>query len=675
MTNLKTSPTFQLSRYVSILVTIGALVVGTALSRHFFSVANFSNILQYAAEAGLISIGMTLVILTGGGGIDLSVGSVMGIGCITGAMMVSHGSPVWLATAVPILFGAAVGLTNGLLVALLRLEPFIATLVTMTIGRSIVYFMSNGAPIIRHIVDPYKMIAQGKLAGVVPYPIIYLIVAYVCGYVLLNKMVFGRHVYAVGGSEETAKLFGIRTGSLKIAVYTLSGALAGFAGVITSARLGIGDPNAGLGYEMTAITMVVVGGTMMTGGRGSIVGTFLGVLMLSVLANVLQLKNVSPYFQPVIQGAIIIAVSFLFAREKAKGSTKVGLEESRLSYKNVHLPAPEAIRGHPRYMSKPEIDAKAAEGEKAGIYGKGGPIRLAFSQCIMNHPVRFNMVNTVKSECKKYSNVEVVVAEGNGVYNTEIANIESLIQQRPDVMIVSSLSGTAVYPAYEKINQAGIPLVINNSGVPDDRAARLKYTSFISPDDWYNGLILAQYLVEQLGGKGKIIIIDGVLESSNRQERLGGFMEIIKKYPEIEIVGQQSGDWIRQSAREAAENLLEVNAEIDGIYAMNDDMAMGVLDVLRAMGREGEIKCMVSVDGQEDLLHEMKKGCAAKATVYWESRMKDTVNVALAVAEGAVVDPHILLVKSLITRENVNQWIEEVYSGRDHVEQLAALIT
>jgi len=336
---------------------------------------------------------------------------------------------------------------------------------------------------------------------------------------------------------------------------------------------------------------------------------------------------------------------------------------SKLTYNNIRKPTPESILNDPNYMTKEEIDAKAAAGEAAGVYGNGEPITIAFSQCVMNHPVRIQMVNTLKSEAEKYSNVNVIITEGTGDFAVEIANIESLIQRKPDVMIVSSLSGTAVYPAYEQINKAGIPLVIMNSGVPDDAATHIKYETFVTPDDWNNGRILAQYLVEQLDGKGNIIIIDGVVESSNRQERLGGFMEIINQYPDIKIVGQQPGDWIRQPAMEAAANLLQANPKVDGIYAMNDEMAMGVLAALRSAGRESEIKAMVSVDGQEDLLYEIKKGSAAKASVYWESRMKDTMNVALAIAEGAKVDPTIFITKPLITIDNVDEWIEELYTG------------
>ncbi len=326
-----------------------------------------------------------------------------------------------------------------------------------------------------------------------------------------------------------------------------------------------------------------------------------------------------------------------------------------LTFKSAYDPTPESILKDPNYMSKDDFVAKAREGEKKGVYGKGDPIRLAFSQVVMNHPVRINMVETFKSNCAKYSNVTCFVTEGTGDVGVEIANIESLIQRKPDVIVASSLSGTAVYPAYEAVNTAGIPLIINNSGIPDDSAKNIKYTSFISPDDWYNGQLLGQYMADRLGGKGNIIIIEGVVESSNYEFRLGGFMEVINKYPDIKVVGKQSGAWIRMPAMTAAVDLLQANPDIDGIYAMNDEMGMGVLEALRSAGREDEV-VMVSVDGQKDLVQEILNGSAAEASVFWESDMTTVVDAALAVAEGAVIDPHIWYQEPLITKDNAAEY-------------------
>jgi len=352
-------------------------------------------------------------------------------------------------------------------------------------------------------------------------------------------------------------------------------------------------------------------------------------------------------------------LSLLLASAVFIGGFGHAVSAQGVTFTSAYDPTPESILNDPNYMTLEEIIAKAEEGEAKGVYGNGEPIKLAFSQVVMNHPVRINMVETFKANCAKYSNVECFVTEGNGDPSVEIANIESLIQRQPDVMVVSSLSGTAVYPAYEAVNAAGIPLIINNSGIPDDSATNVKYTSFMSPDDWQNGRLLGEYMAEQLGGKGNIIVVEGVKESSNYEFRLGGFMEALEKYPDIKIVGQQSGAWIRMPAMQAAVDLLQANPDINGIYAMNDEMGMGVLAALRSAGREDGIT-MVSVDGQADLVCEIQKGSAAKASIFWDSDMTKVVDAALAVAEGAVIDPHIWYEESLITQDNAADHIARI---------------
>lgn len=329
-----------------------------------------------------------------------------------------------------------------------------------------------------------------------------------------------------------------------------------------------------------------------------------------------------------------------------------------VTFMSAYDPTPQEILDDPNFLSFAEFTARARAGEEAGVYGNGEPITLAFSQVVMNHPVRINMVETFLANCDLYSNVTCIHTEGTGDVGVEIANIESLIQRQPDVLIASSLSGTAVYPAYEAVNAAGIPLIINNSGIPDDDATHIEYTSFISPDDWYNGGILAEYLVEALGGEGDIVVIQGVVESSNYEFRWGGFEEVISQHPGINVVGMQAGAWIRMPAMQATVDLLQANPEIDGIYAMNDEMGMGVLAALRAAGREDEV-VMVSVDGQTDLVCEILAGSAAEASVFWESDMTSVVDAALAVAEGYVIEPHIWYQPPLITQANAAEWVPQ----------------
>jgi ribose transport system permease protein len=315
MSMTRTKQPFRLANYISLLLLIVMLIIGALLSDRFLQAKNIMNILQYSTEAGIIAVGMMFVILTRG--IDLSVGSVMGIGNVTVAMMLAAGYSEWFSITAAIAVGAAIGLINGILITKGKVEPIIATLVTMVCGRSIIYFMTQGAPLFEGISDEFKVISQGSVGGI-PNTVLYLIIAFVVAYIILEKTLYGRRIYAVGGSEETAKLFGIETDRVKTSVYTVSGVLAAIAGVISSSRLGIGDPNAGIGYEMIAITMVVVGGVSLAGGKGSVGGVFTGVLIISVIGNLLQLNNVSTHFQGVVLGTIIIVIMLLLAREDAK---------------------------------------------------------------------------------------------------------------------------------------------------------------------------------------------------------------------------------------------------------------------------------------------------------------------------------------------------------------------
>ena len=301
----KTTNTASLADYAPALIVLVLLVIGTIASERFLQTRNIFNILQYAAEPAIISVGMLFVVLARG--IDLSVGSVMGIGNVTAAILAAQGYGVTVSVVAAILFGAVFGLINGLLIAKGRMEPIIATLATMIGARSVIYFMTGGAPLFEGIPEGFKAIAQGNALGV-PNGVLFLGIVFLGAYVVLNHTRYGRNVYAVGGSEETARLFGIKVTWIEVSVYVISGMLAATAGVIGASRLGIGDPNAGIGYELVAITMVVVGGVRLAGGVGTVFGVLSGVLIVSVLTNILQLTNVSTHVQHIFLGGAIVGM-------------------------------------------------------------------------------------------------------------------------------------------------------------------------------------------------------------------------------------------------------------------------------------------------------------------------------------------------------------------------------
>jgi ribose/xylose/arabinose/galactoside ABC-type transport system permease subunit len=278
------------------------------ISPPFRTLSNLENILQQSSANGIMAVGMTLVIITAG--IDLSVGSVLALSAVVASSFAHPDTPSLI---VPILLGLLVGLAcgtvNGILIAKRRLAPFIVTLGMMTVARGFALVYTNGRPII-DLSDAYDEIGGGYLAGI-PVPAIIFLAVVLLGAFILHFTRFGRYVYAVGGNELAAKVSGINTDRILIGVYALTGALAGLAGIVLSSRVMSASPATGAGYELDAIAAVVIGGTSLSGGTGSIAGTLVGVLIIGVMNNGLDLLNVSSYWQQIVKGFIIVLAVLL----------------------------------------------------------------------------------------------------------------------------------------------------------------------------------------------------------------------------------------------------------------------------------------------------------------------------------------------------------------------------
>lgn len=296
------------------------IIVGSALSPAFLSSTNFSNVLRLSAVIGLLAIGQTLVVLSGGGGIDLSVASVAAASAVIGAMYQGYGLAAVLVAS--LLAGAFFGLINGLGVALSGLQPFIVTLATLTIARGVAFELTNAQPLYLSL-PGLEILSRGNVLGI-PVPIIILALAVVVAQAILSKTVYGRSLYAVGGNEDAAYGAGINVRNYRISVYIISGILAGLAGVIGMAQLNTADPNFANGYELSAIAAVVVGGALLSGGRGTIIGTLIGVLIMALVSNLLNLMNVNPWTNLMVTGLIIIIVVSL-NRSQGEGKKTKGL--------------------------------------------------------------------------------------------------------------------------------------------------------------------------------------------------------------------------------------------------------------------------------------------------------------------------------------------------------------
>ncbi len=283
----------------------------------FLTTPNLLNILRQVSIYGILAIGMTFVILTGG--IDLSVGAVLALaGLIAGAVYKggfglmaageSRGYGLFAAVGAALLVGLAAGFLQGGAVIGLKVPPFIATLGGFTAFRGLTLLLSNSAPV-SNFDDTYKWWGRDSI-GPLPVLVLVFVTLAVVGWAILRYTRYGRHVYAVGGNAEAARLSGLNSSRVTMSVYVISGFLAGLSGFLLSSRLNSAEPNAGVGYELTVIAGVVIGGTSMSGGSGNIPGTVLGVVLIGVLSNGLTLMNVSPYFQQILTGLIIVFAVF-----------------------------------------------------------------------------------------------------------------------------------------------------------------------------------------------------------------------------------------------------------------------------------------------------------------------------------------------------------------------------
>lgn len=290
------------TEYAMLIALIALLLVFSVSANGFLSKENILNILRQVAIMGICSVGMTMVIITGG--IDLSVGSLVGVACVLGATLMAGGVHPIIAIAACLVVGAVIGLVNGVLINVVGMFPMIATLATMTILRGVAYLISGGMPVYG-LPTPFLFLGQGYILGI-PVPVLVMVIIFIVGYVVLNKTIFGRTVYGIGGNKEASRLSGVSVRKVIYKVYLLEGILGALAGIILLSRINSGQPNAGNGYEMDIVTACVLGGTSVAGGEGKIKGVLIGVLFMGVLTNGMVLMDIQDYWQRVVKGVVLI---------------------------------------------------------------------------------------------------------------------------------------------------------------------------------------------------------------------------------------------------------------------------------------------------------------------------------------------------------------------------------
>jgi ribose transport system permease protein len=312
------SPVLEfVNRYkVLIFLALALVVLSVFFVPEFLSSRNLLNVLQQMAIIGVITLGMHFVIVTAG--IDLSVGSILQVTTVTFALMLSHSVPLGLALVLGLGVGAVFGIVNGLGVTVLKVQPFVITLGTLAIGQGVALTLSDGQQVLfqndSSVLNFLGRDGVGQLSGQF---IVFIILA-VTAWAVLRWVPFGRYVYAVGGNPETARLSGIRVNRVLMAVYVISGVCAALAGIMTTATLSVGVPTAGALSNLDAIAAVVIGGTSLMGGRGSVWGSVAGAFILATIANLIVLMGAGPYQAYIVRGTVIIAAVALASVELSR---------------------------------------------------------------------------------------------------------------------------------------------------------------------------------------------------------------------------------------------------------------------------------------------------------------------------------------------------------------------
>jgi ribose/xylose/arabinose/galactoside ABC-type transport system permease subunit len=305
-----------LQKFGLLAVILVLVIVMSFVKPVFMTSGNIINVLRQVSMNGILAVGITFVILTGG--IDLSVGSIVAVTSVISGRLLEEGHSFVAAVCFGMAAAFAFGFFNGILIAVGGLPPFIATLSTMAIARGTALVYSEGRPyLILH--EGFLAIGKGSTLGI-PNPIWILLAVCVIAYILLNFTIFGRHVYALGGNRQASKLAGVRTKLVESSVYVISGVLAGITAIILSARISSGQPISGQGYELDAIAATAIGGTSMVGGSGTVGGTIMGFIIIGIMINSLTLLNVSSFYQQIVKGCIIIVAVMLDMQAKRRSS-------------------------------------------------------------------------------------------------------------------------------------------------------------------------------------------------------------------------------------------------------------------------------------------------------------------------------------------------------------------
>ncbi|OAH12146.1 ABC transporter permease/substrate-binding protein [Streptomyces jeddahensis] len=614
------------------------VIAMSLLSGDFLTTQNLLNVGVQAAVTAILAFGVTFVIVSAG--IDLSVGSVAALSATVLAWTAtSEGVPVWIAVILAIATGIACGLVNGVLISYGKLPPFIATLAMLSVGRGLSLVISQGSPIafpdsVSHLGD--------TLGGWLPVPVLVMIVMGLITALILGRTYIGRSMYAIGGNEEAARLSGLRVKKQKLAIYALSGLFAAAAGIVLASRLSSAQPQAAQGYELDAIAAVVIGGASLAGGTGKASGTLIGALILAVLRNGLNLLSVSAFWQQVVIGVVIALAVLLDTVRRKAGATPVaaGAGGAGASGKK----GPQAVK-----FALAAVLVAAVLGAMSLFNSGSSPAnqKLGLSLSTLNNPF-FVQIREGAQEAAKKAGADLTVTDAQNDASQQANQLQNFTSEGLGSIIVNPVDSDAAGPAVRAANKAGIPVIGVDRGVNKADTAAL-----VASDNVAGGRLAAKTLAEKLGGQGEIVILQGQAGTSASRERGAGFAEGLKAYPGIKVLAKQPADFDRTKGLDVMTNMLQAHPDVDGVFAENDEMALGAIKALGS--KAGTSVAVVGFDGTPDGLKAVKAGTLYASVAQQPKELgRIAVENALKAAEGEKVSETVKVPVKVVTSQNVD---------------------
>ncbi|MET9829217.1 substrate-binding domain-containing protein [Streptomyces sp. NPDC006385] len=611
------------------------VVAMSALSGDFLTADNLLNVGIQAAVTAILAFGVTFVIVSAG--IDLSVGSVAALSATVLAWSAtSEGVPVFLAVLLAVATGIACGLVNGFLISYGKLPPFIATLAMLSVARGLSLVISQGSPIA--LPDSVSRLGDA-LGGWLPVPVLVMVGMGLITAFVLGRTYIGRSMYAIGGNEEAARLSGLRVKKQKLAIYALSGLFAAAAGIVLAARLSSAQPQAAQGYELDAIAAVVIGGASLAGGTGKASGTLIGALILAVLRNGLNLLSVSAFWQQVVIGVVIALAVLLDTVRRKAGATPAaagaGAPGSRGKQAATYVLA--------------AVVAAAIVGATSFLHGGSSSAttqKVGLSLSTLNNPFFVQIRAGAEAEAKRLG-VDLTVTDAQNDASQQANQVQNFTSEGVGSIIVNPVDSDAAGPSVRAANKADIPVVGVDRGVNKADTAAL-----VASDNVEGGELGAKALAEKLGGKGTIVILQGQAGTSASRERGAGFAEGLKAYPGIKVVAKQPADFDRTKGLDVMTNLLQAHPDIDGVFAENDEMALGAIKALGS--RAGKSVQVVGFDGTPDGLKAVEAGTLYASVAQQPKELgKIAVDNAVRAAEGKKVQETVKVPVKVVTKQNV----------------------